>query len=275
MQINSLSGHPLAAEAVGVDTGAAGWETGVLAAFGDHPVLCLRGQALDADGYVAAMARLGHPKKQLHQQYRHPRRHEIMLLASDQVDVKGDGKKIVIGTAWHTDDSYMAEPSSVTILQAEVLPESGGDTEFADTRQAFDALPEKRRREIGELRVEHRYYSRRNVGKVAKRTAAEEQETPPVEHPLVRTHPVTGRKALYLNPNRMHRVVGLPLDEGDALLDELIAHATQPDFTYRHRWQPGDIVTWDNRCTMHRANHDYGDQPRRMNRILLAGDRPF
>jgi taurine dioxygenase len=96
----------------------------------------------------------------------------------------------------------------------------------------------------------------------------------PVEHPLVRTHPVTGRKALYLNPNRMHQVVGMPLDEGDALLDELIAYATGPDFTYRHKWREGDILMWDNRCTMHRANHDYGDQPRRMNRILIAGDRP-
>lgn len=274
MQINNLCEHPLAAEAVGVDTRAGGWEAGVLAAFGEHPVLCLRGQALDADGYVEAMARLGRPKMQLHQQYRHPVRHEIMRLASDQVDVKGDGKKIVIGTAWHTDDSYMAEPSAVTILQAEVLPASGGDTEFADTRQAWDALPENRKRAIEDLKVEHRYYSRRNVGKVAKRTAEEEALTPPVHHPLVRTHPVTGRKALYLNPNRMHCVVGLPLDEGDALLDELIAHATRPDFTYRHRWQDGDIVMWDNRCTMHRANHDYGDRPRRMNRILLAGDRP-
>ena len=274
MHIKRLSSNDLAAEAMGVDTNAEGWSDEVGRAFSDHPVLCLRSQSLSADDYVTAMSRFGYAKPQLHEQYRHPTRNEIMILASDQVDTKGDGKKIVIGTAWHTDDSYMAEPSAITILQAEVIPETGGDTDFADMRAAWEALPESRKRELEKLKVEHRYYSRRNVGKVAKRTKEEEAMTPPVEHPLVRTHPVTGRKALYLNPNRMHQIVDMPLDEGDALLDELIAHATDAAFTYRHKWREGDILMWDNRCTMHRANHDYGDQPRRMNRILIAGDRP-
>ncbi len=274
MQVNRLSENQLAAEVVDANLAGSGWETTVSDTFSRHPVLCLRNQPVTPDIYVGAMSKLGQPKPQLHEQYRHPTRNEIMILSSDQVDSKGDGKKIVIGKAWHTDDSYTAEPSAVTILQAEILPQTGGDTEFADMRAAYEALPAARKQQIDGLTAEHRYYSRRNLGKVASRTPEEEALTPPVFHPLVRTHPVTGQKALYINPNRVHQICDLPLEEGDALLDELIDHATQPQFTYRHRWQAGDILMWDNRCTMHRANHDYADQPRRMNRILLAGDRP-
>lgn len=274
MQINNLCDHPLAAEATGLDTRADGWEAGIAAAFADHPVLCLRRQSLDADGYVAAMSRLGRPKKQLHQQYRHPERHEIMRLASDQVDVKGDGRKIVIGTAWHTDDSYMAEPSAVTILQAEILPASGGDTDFADTRQAWDALPEGRRREIEGLKVEHRYYSRRNVGKVAKRTPEEEAQTPPVHHPLVRTHPVTGRKALYCSEAHTMHIEGMTAAESRPLLQYLYQVQQREEFGCRFHWEPGSVAFWDNRCAQHNALNDYHGHRRVMHRVTLEGEVP-
>ena len=107
-----------------------------------------------------------------------------------------------------------------------------------------------------------------------RRSEEEEAETPDVAHPLVCTHPETGRKTIYLNPNRVDHLIGFDLAEGDRLLDELIAHATRPEFVYRHRWQAGDLVIWDNRCTMHKASADYGDQRRNMMRILLAGTRP-
>jgi taurine dioxygenase len=160
------------------------------------------------------------------------------------------------------------------MLYGNVLPSHGGDTLFADTTAAYDELDAAERSRIDTLRVVHAYLSRRNVSAVPTRTAEEEAETPPVEHPLVRTHPDTGRRALYLNPNRMERVVGLDETAGDSLLDRLIAHATQDRFVYRHVWRLHDLLIWDNRNTMHRATADYGDERREMHRILLRGTVP-
>ena len=156
MQVNRLSENQLAAEVVDANLAGSGWETTVSDTFSRHPVLCLRNQPVTPDIYVGAMSKLGQPKPQLLEQYRHPTRNEIMILSSDQVDSKGDGKKIVIGKAWHTDDSYTAEPSAVTILQAEILPQTGGDTEFADMRAAYEALPAARKQQIDGLTAEHR-----------------------------------------------------------------------------------------------------------------------
>lgn len=140
---------------------------------------------------------------------------------------------------------------------------------------AHDALDAETRRRLDGLRVVHRYDSSRKANRVNTRTAAEVALTPDVDHPIVRTHPETGRKALYLNPNRMEQVVGMERAESDRLLDALIAHATEPRFQYRHKWSPGDILIWDNRCTMHKANADYPEGSRReMHRIILEGTRP-
>ena len=133
--------------------------------------------------------------------------------------------------AWHTDDSYLAVPAKATMLYAHVIPPTGGDTLFADTTAAYEALDATWRAELAGMRVVHTYQSRRNVNAVPTRSASEEAQTPPVEHPLVRTHPETGRRSLYLNPNRMESIVGLDEAASDRLLDR--AHRARHAGTLR------------------------------------------
>ncbi|QQS11961.1 MAG: TauD/TfdA family dioxygenase [Rhodospirillales bacterium] len=241
----------------------------------DNLVLCIRGRPLNPLPYRDAMRAFGTPMKQITPAGTHPECDEILILSSEDKDVLGDGKKLVVGAHWHTDDSYKAVPCSLTMLHGIVVPETGGDTQFTNMYAAYDDLPEATKRRIDGLRVEHTYDSSRKGTRVAKRTDADMKAMPPVVHPLVRTHPETGRKALYLNPNRMERIVGMERAESDALLDELIAHATRPENQYRHRWRTGDIVIWDNRCTMHKANADYPEGARRrMHRVIVEGTVP-
>jgi alpha-ketoglutarate-dependent 2,4-dichlorophenoxyacetate dioxygenase len=153
---------------------------------------------------------------------------------------------------WHTDSSFRQKSAAWSMLHARVIPPAGGDTEFADTRAAYDALTEAMKRRLDGLVAEHSIWHSR--GKLGGYTPTEEERKlrPPARHPLVRRHPGSGRNALYIASHASH-IVGMPLDEGQALLAELIAFATQPRFVYVHKWQPGDLVIWDNRCTMHRA----------------------
>jgi len=140
----------------------------------------------------------------------------------------------------------------------------------------YEALPETLRRRIDGLRAVHGYDTPRARNRPAPRTPQEIAETPDVEHPLVRTHPDNGRKALYLNFNRLDRIVSMDRAESDALLDELAAHTRKPEFHYAHKWAVGDAVIWDNRATMHRVDVDYPmGEKRIMQRVLIEGDRPF
>jgi taurine dioxygenase len=178
--------------------------------------------------------------------------------------------------SWHTDKSYHAKPSLMTILLALELPRDGGDTQFADTALGYAALPEDTKREIASLKVVHSWEaSRRNLG-VAPPSEEQMRERPPVTHPLVRTHPDTGVKTLYLGLHTSH-VVGMPEAEGRALLDRLLAHTTQPEFVYTHRWQQGDLVMWDNRCLLHRAmrNYEMASERRVLQRTVVRGTAPF
>jgi taurine dioxygenase len=190
--------------------------------------------------------------------------------------VLGDGKKLVNGASWHTDDSFMREPCSLTMLYGVTVPSRGGDTQFVNMHAAYEALSPETKARIDRLQVIHKYQSSRQTNKVSQRPDAEMKAMPEATHPLVRTHPETGRKALYLNANRMEQIVGMERAESDALLDQLIAHAIEPRFQYRHVWRPGDIVIWDNRATMHKANADYPEGERRlMHRVIVAGDAPY
>ncbi|MEM9683113.1 MAG: TauD/TfdA family dioxygenase [Pseudomonadota bacterium] len=153
---------------------------------------------------------------------------------------------------WHTDNTFKHVPARCSLLSARELPPAGGETEFADMRAAYDALPEDRKRQIDGLVVEHDiFHSRRKMGFDVFSDAARE-ELPPVRQVLVRIHPATERKALYI-ASHAARIIGWPDKEGLALIEELIDFATRPDFLYRHRWRENDLVLWDNRCTMHRA----------------------
>jgi alpha-ketoglutarate-dependent 2,4-dichlorophenoxyacetate dioxygenase len=152
---------------------------------------------------------------------------------------------------WHTDSSFQKPAAKYSMLSAVVVPEHGGQTEFADLRAAYDRLPGDLRKEIEPLQAEHyAWHSRLWLGD----TVTEEQKSkfPPVQWPLVRTHPGSGRKSLFVAVH-CTRVVGMTLAEGRMLLAELIEHATQPEFVYRHEWRAGDLVMWDNRCTVHRG----------------------
>jgi taurine dioxygenase len=167
---------------------------------------------------------------------------------------------------WHTDKPYRPAPPSLTLLHAVEVPppgeSRGGDTEFANTALAYDALPEAAKRRIAVLRVAFR--------------PAFDPSRPQIDHPLVRTHPETGRKSLYLGNHATH-IVGVSQTESDALLAELLEHATRPEFVYVHRWLPGDLVVWDNRALLHRLV--LGDALRRYRRIMhrsvVVGTVPF
>lgn len=240
----------------------------------DNLVLCVRDQQLDPVAFRDAMARFGTPMKRK-QLAATPECDEVNIISSEDRDTLGDGKKLVNGASWHTDDSFMREPCSLTMLYGVVVPSRGGDTQFTNMYAAYEALPPEMRQRIDGLKVIHQYQSSRQTNRVSRLTPEQMAAMPAAIHPLVRTHPETGRKALYLNANRMEQVVGMDRAESDALLDRLIAHAIEPRFQYRHVWHQGDVVIWDNRCTMHKANADYPEGERRlMHRVIVAGTEP-
>jgi taurine dioxygenase len=272
LTVTNLGGH-MAAAVDGVDLATASDDATVAALrrlLLDHLVLCVRGQRLEPRAYLAAMARFGTPLVR-RQQSQHPEVDAINILSSEDRDTLGDGKRLVVGAHWHTDDSFMAEPCSLTTLYGVEVPASGGDTQFTNMYAAYDALADAMKARIADLRVVHKWDSSRKGTRVATLAAP----LPDAVHPLVRTHPETGHKALYINPNRMEQVVGMERAASDALLDALTAHAIAPRFQYRHQWRRGDIVIWDNRCTLHKANADYpADARRSMHRIVIEGTVP-
>ena len=167
---------------------------------------------------------------------------------------------------WHTDSSFKHVPAKCSLLSARELPSSGpmggGETEFADMRAAWDALPERRKRELERLVVEHSIFRSRSQLGFADFNDEIYKQVPPVPQALVRHHRYSGRTSLYLASHASH-VIGWPVEEGRALIEELIAFATEPQFVYQHRWTVGDLVMWDNRCTMHRGR-PYDDTQRRV-----------
>lgn len=271
MQQQKLGSH-MAVAVEGIDLARATEKTqGILVGtLHDNLVLCVRGQKLTPVAFRDAMARFGTPVKRL-QLAQTPECDEVNIISSEDRDVLGDGKKLVNGASWHTDDSFMREPCSLTMLYGVIVPSRGGDTQFVNMYAAYEALSPDMKARIDGLQVVHKYQSSRQTNRVSKRPKSEMKAMPEATHPLARTHPVTGRKALYLNANRMEQIVGLSCAESDALLDQLVAHAIEPRFQYRHAWRQGDVVIWDNRCTMHKANADYPEGERRlMHRVVVA-----
>lgn len=177
---------------------------------------------------------------------------------------------------WHTDKSYYAIPAFVTILHALEVPPEGGDTQYANAQLAYEALsPEIKARLTGLMAVHDWQASRRNSG-TSPATNEQIRERPPVSHPLVRTHPDTGKKALYLGVHVSH-IAGMPQAEGKALLTQLTDHIGQDQFVYTHRWKQGDVVMWDNRCLLHRAlpNYEIARHKRVLNRTVIVGAAPY
>jgi taurine dioxygenase len=242
----------------------------------DSQVLCIRGQSIGPGEFLAAISNFGEP--QIRPEIPHvPGFPAVTTLSSEDRDTKGDGKRLVAGATWHSDDTFMAEPSALTALYGIVVPPVGGDTEYANMYAAYEGLPAGTRARLDGLKVVHMMKpARDDIGRTRSISAEILAQRPPAIHPLVRTHPETGRKALYVSRNRMDHIVGMDRTEGHRLIDDLVAHATQPQFTYRHKWRQGDIVIWDNRCLMHKANGDYPEGARRfMQRIIVTGSVPF
>lgn len=195
------------------------------------------------------------------------------LLVLDQVSPKGEGTD-----TWHSDNTFMSEPPLGSILKAIELPASGGDTCFASAYAAYEALSPPVRELLEGLRAVHDLTATLERANAAGHTnadiAAVLKKSPPVEHPVVRTHPETKRKALFVNANSTTRLVGLSERENDLLLPFLFDHIQAPEFQCRFRWQPHSIAFWDNRSAQHLAVADYHER-RVMHRVTLAGDRPY
>jgi taurine dioxygenase len=242
-------------------------------AFADHHVLVMRDQQFAPDQFVAAAQVFGellpHDKKE-----RHVEGHPAVEYITNQEIV--DGKRIIPGETFHTDHSNHPRPPKATMLFAVELPSRGGDTQFVNTHDAYDDLPESTKRKIDGLKAVHVYLSKFSPRPLGKITDESRRNLPPPGiHPLVRTHPENGRKALFLNPVRMESIVGMEDADALKLIDELMRHATQKKYEYRHKWRHGDWVLWDNRSLMHQANPDYDMNERRyLYRLMLKGEAP-
>jgi taurine dioxygenase len=182
--------------------------------------------------------------------------------------VEPEGSKAGRTDTWHSDVSFQEEPPAISFLFARLLPGAGGDTMFANQYLAYDSLTPAMRQLLDGLRAVH-------TGAIFLRLAgADESAAPTAVHPVVRTHPETGRRALYVNAVFTSHFDGMTVEESQPLLQWLYAHCSQPNLTFRHRWSTGDLVMWDNRCVQHYAIHDYGDENRVMHRVTVLGDRP-
>ena len=243
-------------------------------AFVEHSVLVFRDQHLSPLQLFAAVQLFGDVFPQHNTRFALPECPQIHYISNQ--DFYPDGKRYIPGEGYHTDHSNAAEPPKATVLHAVQLPDRGGDTQFVNMHAAYQALPEAMRARIATLRGIHVYQSRHSERKLMALSEANQRRVPDaVLHPLVRTHPESGRKSIYLNPIRIEGIAGMDEAEALSLLDELLAHATQPQFEYRHQWRTGDMVMWDNRCLLHKANGDYDmTQVRYLYRIMLKGDVP-
>jgi len=227
-----------------------------------YAVLVVRGQIINDEDQLRFSNYFGAPQKSVTVFRKdHTRRMKSEQLSDiSNVDEHGDrinvsyGFKIFTQSSrlWHTDSSFRKPSGKYTFLCAKRLPPEGGNTEFADLRAAWDALPLQRKREVEHLRAVHNLGYSRVLAGSPDLDENERKNLPPTVQPLVRTHPGSGRKSFYLASHAQY-IEGMPLEEGRALLNELTAYCVQPQFVVAQVWQPGDLVMWDNRCTMHRA----------------------
>ncbi len=243
-------------------------------AFRDYAVVAVREQQLSAAQFLEAMKIFGDIFWQHNPRFAVPECPQIHYISNQ--DTLDDGRVYIPGEGYHTDHSNDVEPPKATALHAVKLPETGGDTQFVNMYEAYEALPEALKERIDYLQARHVYQSRHSERKLPQLTEERKRiASESVVHPLVRTHPETGRKALYINPIRIEEIIGMPEPEALALLDELLEHATQEKFQYRHKWKAGDVVIWDNRCLLHKANGDYPvSEVRYLYRLMLQGERP-
>lgn len=251
----------------------------VEAALRDHIVVCLPGQWLEPAQLVAFGRQFGDLEPHVLNQYHHPDHPEVLILSNIVENGKPVGFRDA-GAYWHSDLSYKERPTKYTFLHAREVPEQGGDTLFVSGCAVYDALPESLRDRLAGLRAIHSYAYRHEQMIAANNfraplTEAQKRAVPEVAHPAIRTLPDSGRKAVYVTPGFTKGFEGLDEAEGRALLDEIFAIALRPEYGYRHKWRKGDVLIWDNRCSMHCAGGGYGaDQRRLMHRVTVRGTIP-
>lgn len=241
-------------------------------AFLEHHILIFRDQDLSKEQQTAYTEQFGELEGHVIRQRDGSAMPMVQQIENLDEEGKPTYKPLTHGNYfWHTDKSYHAVPSLATLLHAQELPKSGGDTQFANMYLAYEALSDQQKREYADLQVVHSWEAnRRNTG---NKPASEEErrERPPVTHPLIRTHPETGRKTLYLGVHTSH-IEGRE-EEGRKMLEDLQAFATQDEFVYSHQWRVGDLAMWDNRCLLHRAIANYGMSTERriLHRTVIKG----
>jgi len=240
------------------------------AALIEHKVLVLRDQPLTTAQHVALSRRFG--ELEVHPMRPQGEFPEILVLDNHK------DNPVLSTDVWHSDTTFRKNPTKYTILRCQIMPKVGGDTLWADMTAAYDGLSDTFKQMISGLRAVHDFQNfrvlfSRSAEDQAKLTRMEEMFPNP-SHPVVRTHPVSGRRAIFVNPQFTLRIEGLNPDESRALLDVLYAQAHVPEYQFRLRWQPDTIVFWDNRSTQHYAANDYYPQRRRMERTAVVGDVP-
>ena len=244
----------------------------VYRAFLDHLVLVVRDQQFTIPEFLDYSRRFGRPTPHVIKKTRHPEYPELTVMG-DKVKADGTVDQTVLkrGEGWHTDTAFLPQPAKATQLYALEIPSYGGDTLFANMYAAYDALPQDLKDRIANLRA---VFCNSGKNKAANDLMdQEERDRPSVVHPIVRVHPETGRKALYVNPTHTFGMADMPPDEGDALLQDLYARMVQPGNEYRHQWRVGDVVIWDNRCCIHSATGGYPLHERRIHwRTTIMAD---
>lgn len=252
-------GEQIGVEVTGVDVNTLDDEgfARIYQAWLDHNVMVVRDQHLTLDEFLHYSRRFGivvpHPSKST----RHPEVPEITLLGVNKFNADGTLNQAIYrrgAEGWHTDGAYDAEPFKATQLYALAIPSRGGDTLFASGYAAYDALPERLKRRLDGRLGAFSYGGRKKKRELLNE---EDRDWQPVLHPIIRTHPETGRRSLYFDPGKIEAVEGVTAAESDALIDELTNAMIQPGGEYRHKWRVGDVVIWDNRCSYHRAAGDY------------------
>lgn len=231
----------------------------------EYCVVFFRDQKISTDEHIAFGRRFGdldvHPAAANATGHR-----EILVIAADENSARANGE------AWHSDVSCQTEPPMASILHMHVTPPSGGDTMFSNMYAAYDALSPRMKSYLDGLCAVH---DGEHVYRGLYDNVADKPQYPRAEHPIVRTHPETGRKCLFVNRSFTTRIVGVPVDEGNAILQYLYAHMEHPNFQVRFTWEPGSIAMWDNRCAQHRAIWDYWPHRRYGHRVTVKGDRPY
>ncbi|GAB7539726.1 TauD/TfdA dioxygenase family protein [Burkholderia sp. 3C] len=272
---------PLGAEVVGLDLSQPIGDddfSRIHRAHLDHHVLVFRDQRITPDEQVAFSRRFGPLQQHVLYQFALAGHPEVLIVSN----IVENGKPIGLGDAghfWHSDLSYKEQPSLGSLLHAQELPAEGGDTLFANMHLAWDTLPEALKQAVEGRRAEHTYlarYAELQARSPWRPNLSPEQiaQVKAVEQPIVRTHPETGRRALFVSEHFTTRIVGLPEDESRALLDEIFAHSVRDEFVYRHQWREHDLVFWDNRSLMHLAAGTPDHLRRKLYRTTIEGDLP-